>query len=391
MGASAGGVEALQELVKRLPTDAGLAVIVLLHMDPERKSLLPEILRRCTSLPMTAIEDGIRIEPDHIYVARPRTVVTVVDGVLRVRLPAGDGQREPLVIDTFMNSLAHDQGQRCAGVVLSGTGHDGSLGLKAVRSAGGLTVVQGSDGSSPSHEGMPASAIATGAVDLILPIEEMPERLHAYFARRRDADWVTAPTKPQVETRHRLEICAMLNAQTGHDFSHYKRPTFMRRVGRRMQVLGLTQLDDYVQARREDGDEVNLLLRDLLIGVTSFFRDPETFEALEREVVPRLFEGRGERDTVRLWVPGCATGEEAYSLAMLLSEHASGLAQAPRVQIFGTDIDDAAIGVARAGRYPHCCWSGSAPSDASGTSPASRASSWCASTSATSAPSRRTA
>ena len=278
---------------------------------------------------------------------------------MRLRPLAPDVPREAAPIDEFFDSLAADLGEDAIGIVLSGTGHDGALGLKAIRTRGGLTLAQGTDGTAPQHPGMPHSAIATGAVDLIVPVQDMPGLIVGIKARHEAAGPAT-PSALQTDTA-RLSICEILFARVGHDFSGYKEATFLRRVGRRMQVLGLTDMNAYVAKLEADREEAVLLFRDLLIGVTTFFRDAGAFEAVKQVVVPRLFEGKGAGDQVRVWVPGCATGEEAYSLAVLLREHMDGLNDVPKVQVFATDIDEPAIGTARAGRYPATLLDGLSP------------------------------
>lgn len=222
-----------------------------------------------------------------------------------------------------------------------------------------MTLAQGSDGTAPQYDGMPHSAIATGAVDLIVPVQDMPRVLLAAKAAR-DAPALAAASPLQTDTA-RLSICEILRARLGHDFSQYKDKTFLRRVQRRMQVVGVTELNAYVVRLEEDRGEAALLFRDLLIGVTTFFRDAGAFEAVQHVVLPRLFEGKGAKDHIRVWVPGCATGEEAYSLAILLREQMDGLNDAPNVQVFATDIDEPAIGTARAGRYPATLLDGLSP------------------------------
>ena len=245
------------------------------------------------------------------------------------------------------------------GIVLSGTGHDGALGLKAIKARGGLTFAQGTEGNTPQHSGMPNSAIATGIVDLIIPVQAMPDLVMR--ARKGAANIsITEQSAVQIEAA-RLSICEILHARLGHDFSQYKDKTFLRRVQRRMQVLGLTGLTDYVASLERNHDEVRLLFRDLLIGVTTFFRDADAFEAVQRVVIPQLFENKGANDTIRVWVPGCATGEEVYSLAILLREHMDKRADVPRIQLFATDIDDFAIATARSGRYPATLLDGLSP------------------------------
>ena len=359
IGASAGGIEAFRLFFGNMPADSGMGFVVVLHLSANHKSMLAEIIARWTAMPVSEAADGDQVAPNQVHVIPPGHVATLGQGRLRLRPLAPDVPREATPIDEFFDSLATDLGEDVIGVVLSGTGHDGALGLKAIKARGGLTLAQGSDGTPPQHEGMPNSAIATGAVDLIVSVQDMPRVLLAARASREalaeDAD-AASQTDPA-----RLAICEILRARLGHDFSQYRDKTFLRRVHRRMQVLDVTTLPDYVIWLEEDRGEAALLFRDLLIGVTTFFRDADAFETVQQLVVPRLFEGKGARDTVRVWVPGCATGEEAYSLAMLLREHMDGLGDPPKVQVFATDIDEPAIGTARAGRYPATLLDGLSP------------------------------
>ena len=361
IGASAGGIEAFRLFFGAMPPDSGLSFVVVLHLSADRKSMLADIIGRWTTMVVREAVDHERLAANVVHVIPPGMIATVKAGMLQLRRLAPDVPREPTPIDTFFDSLALDMGAEVIGIVLSGTGHDGALGLKAIKACHGLTLAQGSDGSSPQHTGMPSAAIAVGAVDAVVSVEDMPARIMAMR---------TAPTlgeRSQDATRGlRLRLCEMLHARTGHDFTNYKDNTFLRRVGRRMQVLGIATLGEYVarfeaeenkdrqrdEASGEAGGEARLLFRDLLIGVTTFFRDPAAFEAVRSLVMPRLFAGKGPGHTVRVWVAGCATGEEAYSLAILLREQMDGLAPPPRVQIFATDIDETAIATARAGRYP---------------------------------------
>ena len=359
IGASAGGIEAFRLFFEAMPADSGLGFVVVLHMSADRKSMLAEIIARWTAMRVSEATHGVRVEPNQVYVIPPGTIGTMRQGALQLRRLAPDVPREAAPIDEFFDSLAADLGEDAIGIVLSGTGHDGALGLKAIRARGGLTFAQGSDGTAPQQSGMPHSAIATGVVDLIVPVQDMPGLLVGIRARQEAAPPIAAPA-PQTDTA-RLSICKILFARVGHDFSHYKDATFLRRVQRRMQVLGLDDIDTYVARLEEDRGEAVLLFRDLLIGVTTFFRDAGAFEAVERVVVPRLFADKGPKDQVRVWVPGCATGEEAYSLAILLREHMDGLADPPKVQVFATDIDETAIGTARAGRYPATLLDGLSP------------------------------
>ena len=359
IGASAGGIDAFRHFFEAMPTDSGLGFVVVLHLSATRKSQLAEIIGRWTAMKVAEAIDGEPVGVDRVHVIPPGHVATIAGGRLRLRALGLDVPREPAPIDEFFDSLAADLGDRAVGIVLSGTGHDGALGLKAIKARGGLTLVQGTDGTSPQHAGMPDSAIATGAVDLIVPVQDMPALIVRVEAKPEPEAIVG--DSPGATDAARLAICDVLRTRVGHDFSQYKDKTFLRRVGRRMQIVGVDRIADYVARLDNDPGEAVLLFRDLLIGVTTFFRDAEAFEAVKRVVVPRLFKGKGASDNVRVWVPGCATGEEAYSLAILLREHMDEVTAAPKIQIFATDIDDAAIGTARAGRYPGTLLDGMSP------------------------------
>src|SRR5215469_3917669 len=348
VGASAGGVEALEYLFKAMPPEPGMAFVIITHLAPKRESMLPEILARDTRMPVLVAEHDQLVRRDHIYVAPADSVLQIEKGRLRLR-PISDG-RERTPIDSFFAALAEDQAEHAIGIVLSGAGSDGTLGIKAIKEHGGLTLAQATDHSGPRHSSMPASAIASGLVDLAVPVETMPEQLAAYI-RTFDILDKEVDKDEQAETT-RNAICALLLDQTGHDFSGYKTRTFYRRIERRMQVLQIPSLAAYAGRLRQDAGEVNTLFRDLLIGVTNFFRDTKAFEALEELVMARLFEGKAASDTIRVWVPGCATGEEVYSLAIMLREKSEQSRSRVKVQIFATDIDEAALGVARTGRYP---------------------------------------
>ncbi len=347
LGASAGGLEVLQNFFSAMPTDSGVAFIVIQHLDPDHATLMPELLGRITKMPVVLIEDGMRAEPDRVHVISPNSSLSISDGVLHAELPPESrGHRMP--IDRFFHSLARDQGERAVAIVLSGTGSDGMLGLNSVKEVGGLVVAQ----DPAEHTGMPSSAASTGLVDFVIPVEEMPACLSRYV------DFLAESPRPE---KHPLStdslgdlqrICAMLLKQTGHDFSEYKDGTLTRRIWRRIQLLGVDSAASYGDRLERDPEEVTQLFKELLIGVTHFFRDPEAFEILEEKVVPDLFRDRDPEDPVRVWVAGCSTGEEAYSLAILLREHADQMENPPRVLIFATDIDEAALAVAREARYP---------------------------------------
>ena len=349
IGASAGGVEALEGFFQGLPPKPGLASIVVTHLSPDRESLLHEIIARYTDLTVLIAEDGAQVRKDCVYVLPANAVISVNKGRLQVR-KAESARRERKPVDILFSSLAIDRGEYAACVVLSGGDGDGTLGTKAIKERGGLTLAQVADGHGPRHPSMPDSAISTGLVDFAIPVEEMGAKL-VEFARLLAESEDVAGTDAE-RSQARQEICGILRNQVGHDFSGYKSKTFLRRVQRRMQVNQLGSQDDYVERLKQDPKEVGALFRDLLINVTDFFRDAESFEELRERVIPKLFEGRGAEDSVRVWIPGCATGEEVYSIAILLREHMDTLTALPRVQVFATDIDEHALGFARAARYP---------------------------------------
>lgn len=344
IGASAGGVEALEQFFKAVPADSGMAFVVVTHLSPSHESMLAEILGRATEMPVFYARDGELVQPQQVHVLPPSATLTIREGRLRLRLTeAADRERTP--IDVFFNSLAEDQGEHAIGVVLSGGGSDGTLGLKAIKENGGLTVAQGSNLTRPRFAEMPSSAVAAGFVDLLLPVEDIPERVLSYVR-----NWGAFDPERPVDAL--ADIHRLLRERTGHDFSDYKDRTFQRRVQRRMQVVQTTKLENYVERLRTDPEEVGALFRDLLIGVTNFFRDSAAFRALETLVIPRLFEDKAADDEVRVWVAGCSTGEEAYSTAILLREHMDRLRVVPKVKIFATDIDETAMKTARSARYP---------------------------------------
>ena len=350
LGASAGGLEAFRAFFERMPAECGMAFVVILHLPADRKSMLADILERWTPMRVIDGENGIRLERNCVYVPPPHALVSLAERQLCIRTAAPDEDRVPRPIDAFFDSLGAALREQAIGIVLSGTGNDGALGLKAIKECGGLTIAQGTDGTAPLYGEMPAAAIATGAVDIVAPVETIPGHL-LRIKGSRSAGVSVSDGGAETDTA-RLQICAVIKAQLGHDLSGYRDKTFMRRVQRRMQVVSVTTLVEYVKRLRVDPEEVVALFRDLLIRVTSFFRDKETFETLAAKVIPRLFAGKDADASVRVWVPGCATGEEAYSLAILLREEMDRCRGVPKVQVFGTDIDDPAIATARLGRYP---------------------------------------
>ena len=356
VGASAGGVEALQALFGRMPNDTGMAFVVVTHLARGRESALAEIIGRSIDLPVSEARDGVEVQPDHVYVLPPDGFVTILDQQMRVQpVDAEHLVRHP--VDVFFSSLAVHSGEDAVAIVLSGSGTDGTLGVKAIKERGGLTIAQGDDHLPPRYPGMPNSAIASGVVDLILPVERIPEALLAHQRRSGMLKELTERSRARETDKRRTaavrqSIYAVLRERLGHDFSGYKETTFLRRVDRRMQVLQVPDVDAYIERLRQEPGEAALLFRDLLIGVTDFFRDAEAFAALGQQVLPKLFAGKGSGEAVRVWVPGCATGEEAYSLAMLLREHADTLASPPEIKLFASDINEAALEIARAAHYP---------------------------------------
>ena len=343
IGASAGGVEALERFFKSMPADNGMGFVVVTHLPPKRVSMLAAIIGRSAQMPVVDARDDETVEAEHVYVLPPGAILTIREARLRLRhTGAADHERAP--IDIFFTSLAQDQSEHAIGIVLSGGGSDGTLGLKAIKENGGLTVAQGANATRPRFAEMPSSAVAAGFVDLLLPVEDIPDRIIAYVR-----DWGAFDSQRPGDALS--TIYSLLRTHTGHDFAEYKDRAFQRRVQRRMQVVQTAGLEEYVEQLQKDPDEVRALLRDLLIGVTNFFRDDAALRTLETVVIPKLFEGKNTDDEVRVWVVGCATGEEAYSIAILLREHMDTLEVAPKVQIFATDIDEAAMGGARAARY----------------------------------------
>ncbi|MDQ3039264.1 MAG: PAS domain-containing protein, partial [Pseudomonadota bacterium] len=350
IGASAGGLEAFTSFFSRMPADSGMAFVLVQHLAPQHISLLAELIGRGTSMPVSEAADGERVEGNHVYVIPPDATLTIAHGVLQVSRPAPPREhRWP--INTFFTSLAEDQGDCAVCIVLSGTGSDGARGLRAIKEHGGLTLAQaGFD--LVAMSGMPASAAATGLVDLILPVEEMPARLLAHRQHLQATDSVKGPDgERQDMATHLRTICQLLRAEVGHDFSQYKEKTLTRRIQRRMHVVQAETVPDYVAHLRQQPEEHQHLFREVLISVTEFFRDPKAFEALQTTAIPKLLAAKGAADTLRVWVPGCSTGEEAYSIAIALKEAMGQQRGEPKVQIFATDIDDFAISAARAGRY----------------------------------------
>ena len=348
IGASAGGLEPLEKFFSHVPHDAGMAFAVVQHLAPDHESALAKLLGKFSPMPVEQVEGGTRAAPGRVYIIPPNATLTICDGVFQVKPPVEPrGQRT--AIDNFFLSLARDRGQNAVCIMLSGTGSDGTLGLKAIKEYGGMAMAQTLE--SARYDAILRSAIGTGLVDHILPVEEMPAKLVEYASHLASLGGSAEKIDEQVGGRL-AKIHRLLKRRTGHDFSQYKEGTISRRLQRRMRALQIKSVDEYVAFVEQRPEEADQLFKDLLIGVTQFFRDPESFEALAREVVPKLFEGKNGSTPVRACVVGCASGEEAYSLAILLAEHAATLPDPPSFQIFATDIDERGLETARKGRYP---------------------------------------
>jgi two-component system, chemotaxis family, CheB/CheR fusion protein len=345
IGASAGGLMALKTFFRAVPPDSGMAYVVIVHLDPDHDSQMAELLRSSASMPVEQITESFRPEANHVYVIPPNKNLSASHG--RVELAPRDHHAP---IDLFFRTLAETYADHAVGIVLSGTGSDGTMGIRAIREAGGITIAQ-----SPAEaefSSMPKSAIQTGLVDLVLSIADMPARIidlkgaHPKLPRTASEPEDTASAEPLTT------ILRQVAKRTGRDFSGYKRTTVLRRIARRMAFRQVDTLPAYARLLEQDTSEADRLFQDLLISVSSFFRDPEAFAVLERDVIPKIFEGKGANDQVRVWVAGCATGEEAYSIGMLLHEHAETLPARPDIQIFATDLDEEACRRARGGLYP---------------------------------------
>ncbi len=351
LGASAGGLAAFEAFFSGMPaaTDPGMAFVLVQHLDPNHKSILSDLIRRYTRMQVFEVEDGMVVRPNCVYVIPPGHDMALLTGALQLLKPFEPrGQRLP--IDFFFRSLASDQRERAIGIVLTGTGSDGTQGVRAIKGEGGMVMAQNT--ASTEFDGMPRSAVATGLVDYELPPAEMPAQLIAYAAHA-FGKFTKSTTPPAAKVENALKkIFILLRAQTGHDFSQYKPSTIHRRIERRMAVHQIEGIDGYVRYLQQTPGEVEALFGDMLIGVTQFFRDPEAFQVLEEKVIPALFAGKSPGAVIRVWIAGCSTGEEAYSLAILLLERMEAIKASFTVQLFATDIDSRAIATARAGRYP---------------------------------------
>jgi two-component system CheB/CheR fusion protein len=360
IGASAGGLEALLRFFEHLPARTGMAFVVILHLSPRHESNAADILQRTTRMTVTQVTQPTPVEVDHVYVIPPGVELTMNDGYVRVT-PGGRVKGQHVAIDVFFRTLAEAHRERAVSIVMSGTGSDGAVGLTRIKECGGIAIAQAPDDA--AHAGMPQAAIATGMVDIVLPAAEIGQRLidlwsNARQIRMPDAEQIggfVAPPETQAAAQQAeqalQEIIGLLRTYTRHDFKHYKRATVLRRIERRLQVNRLSDLPAYRDFLREHPEEAEPLLQDMLISVTNFFRDRESFDALEREALPELMRRKQPGDQLRAWVAGCATGEEAYSLSILLREQADLHARPLDIQVFATDIDERAIATARKAVY----------------------------------------
>jgi two-component system CheB/CheR fusion protein len=342
VGASAGGLEALTELLQRLPPDSNMAFVVIQHLDPRHESILPELLSRNTGMRVVAVQQDVRIEANHVYVLSPNTVLRVDDGRL---IPQKRPAESFKPIDSFFDSLAAEFRERAIGIVLSGTATDGTFGMKRIKAEGGITFAQDQ---TAKYDSMPRSAIAAGAVDFVLSPRQIAEELAA-IARRPRLEGRQIPSPADGAAMSRL--LHLLRRDCGVDFAQYKQPTIARRLNRRMVVRKAETFEEYLGLVQKEPAELDALFDDLLINVTDFFRDPDVFEAAKRLAFPSIVQNRKQPHTIRAWIPGCSSGEEVYSLAITLAEFLESHGLGCAFQIFGTDVSERTIDLARKAIY----------------------------------------
>jgi len=348
IGASAGGLEAFEKFFLNMSPDSGSAFVLVPHLDPKHVSIMPELIQKYTKMKVNIVKKGMKIEQNSVYVVPANMRIYVQNRALKL-IELSEYHEDRLPIDFFFISLAEDVKEKAIGIVLSGTGNDGTIGLKKIKEKMGITIAQ--DPSSAKYDGMPRSAINSNVVDYVLPVEKMPEKIIAFEKRL----FIKILEKDETEEDvlgHYENICAIIKLHTGHDFSFYKKNTIYRRVERRMSLQQIEKISDYVSYLSQNTSEVDTLYRDLLIGVTKFFRNPEAFEELKQKIIPDMIGDKPEGYCLRVWDPGCSSGEETYSLAIVIQECIDNLNKNINLQIFGTDIDDTAISKARAGIYP---------------------------------------
>jgi two-component system CheB/CheR fusion protein len=348
IGASAGGLDAFKKFFTAMPADSGIAFVLVPHLDPAHESLMVELLARHTAMPVVEAENDLPVEPNHVYIIPPNKYMTILGGVLRLTGPV-ERRTSQTSIDLFLRSLADDQQERSICIILSGTGSHGALGLKAVKAAGGMAMVQ--DPATAEYERMPQSAIATGLADYVLPAEQMPDALIKYV-QHAYVNGGTQIEKAPPAADHLPQVLALLRTRSNFDFRAYRKKMLARRIERRMGLNNVDNIPDYLKFLRGHPDELKQLVKDLFISVTSFFRDPEAFGQLASQAIAPLVQSKEADGVIRVWVPGCSTGEEPYSIAMLLQEQLAAAHKSCRLQIFATDVDEDALAVARQGLYP---------------------------------------
>lgn len=349
IGASAGGIQALREFFENVPANSDMAYVVILHLSPDHDSQLAEVLQVVSKIPVTQVTEKILVQPNHVYVVPPNQHLEIFDEYITVT-PNLSIEERRAPVDIFFRTLAESHREKAIAVVLSGTGADGSMGIKRIKERGGAAFVQ--NPREAEYSDMPRNSIATELIDAVLNVHEIPARIIAY---KNSLGKVNIPLEPEERQQDQLqalrETFTQLRVRTGHDFSNYKSATVLRRIERRMNVHSMTELPDYAHFIRENTGESLALLKDLLISVTNFFRDKESFNHLEFDIIPRILKNKKAGDQVRIWCMGCATGEEAYSLAILFAERTFDISDAPSIQIFATDIDEQALATARDGLY----------------------------------------
>ncbi|MEO8131481.1 MAG: chemotaxis protein CheB, partial [Bryobacteraceae bacterium] len=356
VGASAGGLEAMSQLLEALPTDTGMAFVLVQHLEPKHESMLTKLLAKATAMPVQEVREGMRVQPNQVYLIPANADMSLFDGLLHIvgrKAPPG----HHLPIDYFFHSLAEARRSQAIGVILSGTASDGTAGLRAIKEAGGITFAQQPD--TAKFDGMPRSAISAGCVDFVLPVERIAKEL-ARIARHPSVrvpppEAVPAILKPEDEW---TRLFRLLRTSSGVDFSYYRKPTIKRRLARRMAARKIERLGAYLKLLESSREELEALFREFAIGVTDFFRDPDVFLTLRKKILPQILAAKSAGEPLRIWVTGCSTGEEAYSIAICALEHLGEKAADTPIQIFGTDISDAAIGKARAGVYPEAALKG---------------------------------
>ena len=351
IGASAGGIEAFSELLSNLPTNTGMAFVLVQHLDPTHHSLLAELLSKKTAMIVREVTDGMTVEPDHVYVIPPDATMSISGQTLKLG-PREESRGARMSIDHFMRTLAEAKRSRAIGVILSGSGTDGTLGMAEIQAQGGMTFAQ--DEISAKYDGMPRSAIGAGCVDYVLPPKSIAKELtriarHPYIAR---SEVIESAEMAPSDTTGLHTIFQLLRKSTGVDFTHYRQTTILRRIQRRMVVHKIDRLAEYVKYVQSNPVEIKALYQDMLINVTSFFRNPKVFDALKTEVFPNILKNRASESTIRVWTPGCASGEETYSVAINLLEFLGEKNAQTPIQLFGTDVSETSIAKARSGVYP---------------------------------------